>query len=396
MDSSKFPIGIQDFEKIRREGLGYVDKTSQIHYLVSTGCYYFLSRPRRFGKSLLISTLKAFFEGRRDLFKGLAIDRLATDWTPRPVLHLDLNTQKYETPQSLTEILNDTLRKWEALYGAEESEKASLSLRFLGIIRRAHAKSGQRVAILVDEYDKPLLQAIGNDALETDYRNTLKAFYGALKSGDAHIQFALLTVVTKFGKISVFSDLNNLQDISMSNAVIDICGLTETEITANFEADIRALADAQGLSYEDACRRLREDYDGYHFEHHTVGLYNPFSVLSTLKERKFASYWFETGTPTFLVQLLRQSDYDLTTLPHVETGSDVINSIYADNSPIPVLYQSGYLTIKDYDSRFDIYTLGFPNREVEEGFCRFLVPFYTSKNKNFNSQTRNIDRWVVG
>ena len=277
-------------------------------------------------------------------------------------------------------ILNNALTRWEKIYGDEPSE-ASFSLRFAGIIRRAHELTGQRVVILVDEYDKPMLQAINNEELQREFRNTLKPFYGALKTMDGDIKFALLTGVTKFGKVSVFSDLNNLNDISMDKQYVSLCGMTEEEIHRYFEDDLRRLATAQDMTYEETCTRLKEAYDGYHFRQNSEGIYNPFSVLNTFAKQEFGSYWFETGTPTYLVELLKQNHYNLEQMSHEETNSEVLNSIYADESPIPVIYQSGYLTIKDYDPRFENYILGFPNREVEEGFIKFLMPFYTNVNK---------------
>lgn len=376
MGSILYPVGIQNFEKIRNDGYFYVDKTALIYQLVKTGSYYFLSRPRRFGKSLLISTLDAYFSGKRELFEGLAMEQLEKDWVKRPVLHLDLNTQKYDSPESLEDKLNAALVGWERIYGTEPSEK-SLSMRFEGIIQRASLQSGHRVAILVDEYDKPILQAIGNDELQMQYRDILQAFYGAMKSMDGHIKFGLLTGVTKLGKVSVFSSLNNLMDLSMWNEYIPLCGITEQELHDYFEESITALAQAQGMTYEEACTELRECYDGYHFAENSIGLYNPFSLLNTFAQRKFGSYWFETGTPTYLVELLKMHHYNLYNMAHEQTSADVLNSIdVSSTNPIPVIYQSGYLTIKDYDKRFGIYTLGFPNREVEEGFIKYLLPFY--------------------
>ena len=297
--SKLYPVGVQNFEKVILGGYEYVDKTALIYQLFNTGSYYFLSRPRRFGKSLLLSTLEAYAQGKKELFKGLALEKLEKDWTVYPVLHLDLNTQKYDTPESLTSILNDNLCIWESRYGARESE-TSLSLRFQGIIRRACEQTGRRVVILIDEYDKPMLQAIGNETLQNEYRSTLKAFYGALKSMDGCIRFALLTGVTKFGKVSVFSDLNNLMDISMDDRYVEICGISEKEIHTYFEEDIHALATATGLTYEETCAELKSNYDGYHFTENAVGMYNPFSLLNTFAKKKFGSYWFETGTPTYL------------------------------------------------------------------------------------------------
>ena len=283
MSNKIYPIGIQNFEKIRRDGY-FIDKTALVYQMVKTGSYYFLSRPRRFGKSLLISTLEAYFQGKKELFEGLAMEKLEKDWIRYPVLHLDLNIEKYDTPESLDKILNDNLVYWESLYGARPSE-TSFSLRFAGIIQRACEKTGRRVAILVDEYDK-------------------------------------------------------------------------------------------------LCDDLKAYYDGYHFTHHSIGMYNPFSLLNAFKYKEFGNYWFETGTPTYLVKLLKKHHYDLERMAHEETDSQVLNSIDSESTnPIPVIYQSGYLTIKGYDEEFGMYRLGFPNREVEEGFVRFLLPFYANVNK---------------
>lgn len=377
MEQQKYPIGIQSFEKIRKENFAYVDKTALVYRLANEGNYYLLSRPRRFGKSLLISTFEAYFLGQRELFEGLAIETLEQKWTVFPVLHLDLNNQKYDTPESLLQILDVNVSYWEDRYGRNEKE-ATLSLRFAGVIRRAFEQSGQRVVILVDEYDKPLLQAIGNEALQAEYRATLKAFYSVLKTQDRYIRFGFLTGVTKFGKVSVFSDLNNLFDLSMDDRYQTLCGMTEEEIHANFDDTLHRLAEHNRLSYEEACRKLRLRYDGYHFVENGVGIYNPFSLLGTLATLKFGSYWFETGTPSYLVELLKQDRYLLPKLTEEQVSADFINSIDSvSKNPIPVIYQSGYLTIKDYDERFQIYSLGFPNQEVEEGFTRYLVPFYT-------------------
>ena len=372
-----YPIGIQNFESLRRDGYCYVDKTAKIYELARTGRYYFLSRPRRFGKSLLVSTLEAYFQGKKELFEGLAIEGLEKEWKQYPVLHLDLNTRKYESEDSLSELLDEYLIGWENIYGKNEAEKG-LERRFAGVIRRAHEKTGERVAILIDEYDKPMLQAIGDQGRQDCFRSTLKAFYGALKSEDGHIKFALLTGVTKFGKVSVFSDLNNLMDISMDERHFDICGITERELTENFSEDIRILADNNGQTFEQAREQLKEYYDGYHFNQYSPGMYNPFSILSTFAKGRYGSYWFETGTPTYLVELLKKHKYDLYRMAHEKTTSNVLDSIdSASTNPIPVIYQSGYLTIKGYIPEPRIYELGFPNREVEEGFMNFLLPYYT-------------------
>jgi hypothetical protein len=381
MSTKIYPIGIQNFEKIRNDGYLYIDKTALMYQMVKTGSYYFLSRPRRFGKSLLISTLEAYFQGKKELFTGLAVERLEKDWIKYPILHLDLNIEKYDTPESLDNILEKSLTAWEKLYGAEPSER-SFSLRFAGIIERACKQAGQRVVILVDEYDKPMLQAIGNEKLQKQFRDTLKPFYGALKTMDGYIKFAFLTGVTKFGKVSVFSDLNNLDDISMRKDYVEICGVSDQELHENLDIELHEFAETQGLSYDKLCTKLKEYYDGYHFTHNSIGIYNPFSLLNAFKYKEFGSYWFETGTPTYLVKLLKKHHYDLERMAHEETDAQVLNSIDSESTnPIPVIYQSGYLTIKGYDERFGIYRLGFPNREVEEGFIRFLLPFYANVNK---------------
>lgn len=386
-----YPIGIQNFEKLRNEGFVYVDKTARMYTMVKEGNYYFLSRPRRFGKSLLISTLEAYFLGKKDLFEGLAIDSLEKDWIEYPVLHLDLNTEKYDSPESLENKLSVFLDSCESVYGSGKPG-CSLSVRFEDVIRRAKENTGRNVVILVDEYDKPMLQAIGNEPLQKAFRNTLKSFYGALKSMDACIRFALLTGVTKFGKVSVFSDLNNLNDISMDHRYYDICGISEDELHRYFDSSIRELAKANGQTFEQACLQLEKDYDGYHFTFDTPGMYNPFSILNTLSKSRYGSYWFETGTPTFLVELLQASDFNLEQMAGMEADSDMLGSIFNDDNPIPVIYQSGYLTIKGYDPRFGLYKLGFPNREVENGFMKFLLPFYTAK-RNTNSSFE-ISRFV--
>ena len=372
----KYPVGIQNFEDLRKEGYCYVDKTELMYQLVQSGKYYFLSRPRRFGKSLLLSTIQAYFEGKKELFRGLAIEQLEQEWNIYPILHLDLNAQKYDTPESLYSMLNDALCNWESQYETRSSETTH-SLRFQGVIQRAAEKYGQQVVVLIDEYDKPMLQAIGNEALQTEYRNTLKAFYGVLKSCDKYLRFAMLTGVTKFSKVSVFSDLNNLMDISLSSRFASICGITEQELHQYFKEDIRLLGESQGMSPEDTAQELKQWYDGYHFSDRSEDIYNPFSLLNTFAQRQFGSYWFETGTPTFLVELLKHCRYDLNRLTQEMAMADSLNGIDSmEENPVPILYQSGYLTIKDFDREFRYYTLGFPNKEVEEGFTKFLLPHY--------------------
>ena len=375
-----YPVGIQNFESLRKDGFFYVDKTALMYRLVTTGRYYFLSRPRRFGKSLLISTLEAYFQGKRELFDGLAVASLEKEWKRYPVIHLDLNAKKFDGPEDLIRLIDRQLLVLEEEYGKVKTDE-TIDDRFVSLIRNMNGRTGERVVILVDEYDKPLLQAIGNDALQNEYRAILKAFYGVLKSMDGYIRFALLTGVTKFGKVSVFSDLNNLMDISMREEYADICGVSEEELLRDFDEDIRALALNNGQTYEQACAQLKEDYDGYHFCPDSPGIYNPFSLLNTFSAKRYGSYWFETGTPTYLVELLKKSDYDLEQMSREETDSETLDSIFTGDNPIPVIYQSGYLTIKKYDKEFGLYTLGFPNREVEEGFLKFLMPYYAKSDR---------------
>lgn len=374
----KYPIGIQNFEKIRREGYVYVDKTALVYKLVNEGCYYFLSRPRRFGKSLLISTLEAYLSGKKELFKGLAIEQLEKDWTEYLIFHLDLNVGEYLSKESLYEKLDAFLTPLEEQYGTLPSLHEA-GQRFEYVIRQAYKKTGKRIVILVDEYDKPLLATIAHPELQDSFRTTLKAFYGVLKSMDGYIKFALLTGVTKFGKVSVFSDLNNLIDLSMNRRYQQICGITKEEIVKYFEESVQELADGYGISYDDALARLKEDYDGYHFVNNGVDIYNPFSLLNTFANCEFDRYWFETGTPSYLVEVMKQDNYSLPDLTREQVTGDFLNSIDSmSKNPIPLIYQSGYLTIKAYDNRFGFYTLGFPNKEVEEGFADYLLPFYTN------------------
>lgn len=377
----KYPIGIQNFGEIRRNGYAYVDKTALMYKLVSEGKYYFLSRPRRFGKSLFLSTLESYFSGEKELFEGLAVSQQEQEWKQYPILHLDLNTELYDTKEALENKLNLFLANLEDQYGRNPNER-TLGTRFEGTIRRIFEKTGRQVVILVDEYDKPLLQAIGNEGLQTSYRNILKAFYGAVKSCDRYIRFAFMTGVTKFGKVSVFSDLNNLIDLSLDRRYASVCGITEEELHKCFDSSVQELASLNRMSIEECYEKLKRDYDGYHFDHDTPGIYNPFSLLNTLASGQFRDYWFETGTPSFLVYQLQKTGYLLDAMTEEELSADTLNSIdVMDENPLPLLYQSGYLTIKSYERRFASYKLGFPNREVEQGFIRYLLPFYTPKTR---------------
>ena len=374
----KYPLGIQNFESVRENGYLYIDKTAMIWQIATNGKCYFLSRPRRFGKSLLISTLEAYFRGQKELFKGLAIENLEQEWREYPVLHMDMNARNYANKDALLAELNKHLEMWEAEYGDEYKDRAPEE-RFQHVIMNAYKKTGQKVVILVDEYDKPLLQTVNDKALQEDYRATLKAFYGVEKSMDGYIRFALFTGVTKFSKVSVFSDLNNLTDISMDARYVELCGITEKEIRHTLDAQVGEMAEANDMSKDECYEKLKERYDGYHFEADTVGIYNPYSLLSALSSKSFKDYWFETGTPSYLIELLKNSNYPLDNLGTEELTASVLGNIdTVDQSPIPVLYQSGYLTLKGYDKEFEMYRLGFPNLEVERGFTRFLIPYYTT------------------
>lgn len=379
----KYPIGIQTFEKIRTGGYAYVDKTQFVYKLVTEGSCYFLSRPRRFGKSLLLSTLKAYFLGQKELFDGLAIADLEKEWTEYPVLHFDFNTGKYTDSAALEEKIVHHLEKWEPLYGVKPKESQSLSTRFENVIAHAYEQTGQKVVILVDEYDKPLLESIGNPELQNEYRKVLKSFYGVEKTMDSCIRFAFFTGVTKFSKVSVFSDLNNLSDISLDYRYGAICGISEQEIRENFDTEVAELAVENSMTKDECYAMLKSSYDGYHFSAESAGMYNPFSLLKTLDCKRFGDYWFATGTPTFLVVVLQHTDYPLDKLTTEEVDVRTMDSVdMMYSNPIPLLFQSGYLTIKDFDKEFQSYRLGFPNEEVERGFAQFLATYYFAGGMN--------------
>lgn len=388
-----YPIGLQNFAKLREDGYVYVDKTTFIEKLTKSGKYYFLSRPRRFGKSLLLSTIEAFYQGRKDLFEGLAISKSKHDWQPHPVLHIALNAYEYVNPESVIDKFDYDFRLWEKVYG-EENQSAPHSDRFRYIIEQAYLKTGKRVVILVDEYDKPLLDTAGDKALQDTYRSQLKSIYGNLKTCDQYIEFAMLTGVSRFGKLSIFSDLKNLLDISLDEDYSAICGITAEEIRANFSEGVKELADRAGKSVEATYELLKENYDGYHFSPSSPDMYNPFSLLCSLKTREIGSYWFSTGTPTFLVEMIRRMEIDLRDLEHLEEDVNVLMDASFDlSNTVPIMYQSGYLTIKAYDRRFNTVTLGYPNREVERGFLNGLMKMFTA---NANGRTEfDVRRFVL-
>jgi len=384
----KLPIGIQSFKDLREKKFLYVDKTAYLSRLVNNSKVYFLSRPRRFGKSLFLSTLAAYFLGQKELFKDLYIEQAEEEqavreqrsaWLEYPVLYLDFNTGQYELSGALDETLSYFLDTEEPRYNLQKSG-LSHAKRFTSLIKAAYQQTGKQVVILVDEYDKPLLQTMGvNEELNEHYRNTLKAFYSVIKTCDQYIRFAFLTGVTKFSKISIFSDLNNLRDISMEKQYAGICGLSQTELEETFQQDIQVLADEQDLTYQEALAALKQWYDGYLFHPAGEGMYNPFSVLSALAKKEISSYWFGTGTPTFLVNFLKEAHYYIPDLDgNVElnqTGLETYRAVAQD--ALPILFQAGYLTIKKYIKDLRLYQLGFPNDEVRYGFLENLLPAYS-------------------
>lgn len=386
MEIIKYPIGIQTFADIINGGYKYVDKTQYVWQLVSRGKYYFLSRPRRFGKSLLVSTFEAFFKGKKDLFKGLYIADKEWDWCEYPVFHLALNGQDYKSVESLDETLNYFLSEWEKTYDIARNESfKSVSIRFANCIRRAYENTGRPVVILIDEYDQPLLQNIeqGKEELHNTLREHMQAFLAVIKAQDQYIRFAFLTGISKFSKVSVFSGLNNLNDISLDSETNAICGISESELSLNFQRSIENLAEAQDLTFESAKERLKKEYDGYHFSYKGEGVYNPFSLLNAFDKKSFKHYWTTTGTPSFLIKLLASRDWNLAELSGATVSeTDLLGADRYLRNPISLLFQSGYLTIKGYDKRFNEYTLDYPNEEVAEGFTSDLFNFCVYKKES--------------
>ena len=374
-----YPIGIQTFSKLREGNYVYVDKTELVYRMThGASGYIFLSRPRRFGKSLLTSTLHSYFEGRKDLFEGLAIEHLEKEWTSYPVLHFDMSTAKHMDKDRLLSELERKLYGYEQIYGRDESAIYT-NQRLESLIQRAYAQTGQKVVALIDEYDAPLLDVVHEEKELPKLRDVMRNFYSPLKACDPYLRFVFLTGITKFSQLSIFSELNNIKNISMLPEYAAICGITEEEIATQMDEDLDILAGRLNVNCEEVVKKLKAHYDGYHFTWPSPDIYNPFSLLNTFKYMRPEDYWFETGTPSYLVELLKHTHYALYELANTETDADVLNSIDSTSSnPVPVIYQSGYLTIKDYDSRFGIYKLGFPNLEVEEGFVKYLLPFYTS------------------
>ena len=379
--SRKLPIGVQNFEGLRKDGYLYVDKTKYIYELVHTGKQYFLSRPRRFGKSLFLSTLRAYWEGKKELFEGLDIVELEKDdpnaWQPHPVFYFDFNGKNYQSTTALEDVLDEQVSNLETVYGGDRS--LSLEARFRNLLKNAQKQTGRRCVVLVDEYDKSLLETIHNTELQEHNRAVFKGFFGTLKSYDEYLQFVLITGVTKFSKVSIFSDLNQLNDISMNKNYACICGITECELKETFMPEIRRMAAGNDISEERCLEKLRTTYDGYRFHPKGEGVYNPFSLLNAMAAEEFGSYWFSTGTPSFLVKKLVANGFDIRRFTDrtLYAGRSELSDYRTDNpNPVPLLYQTGYLTIVDYDARRQRCTLAFPNREVEQGFLESLLPAY--------------------
>lgn len=394
----KLPVGIQSFEEIRRNGYVYIDKTEYIWNLVESGKVYFLSHPRRFGKSLLVSTMEAYFLGERELFDGLSIQKLEDDrgekaWQSYPVIRFSLSGGDYHSEDGLALTLHMILKRYEEKYdlnGQYAVRGKTLPVRFKRLIEQLYAKTGRQVVILVDECDKPFLETmVVNTEQEERNRRLYNNFFSILKDEDQYLKFVFFTGVTKFGKVSIFSDLNQLEDISLTDDYSDICGITESELLDGFQPEITALSKTLHVNNEECVRQLRKMYGGFHFSGNGIGVYNPFSLMNALKQKRMSQYWFSTGTPTFLVNKLRRSSFTPESFINgVEiTEMNLVNYEDYNTNLIPLLYQSGYLTICNYDPQFQIYELKFPNDEVKYGFLHFL-PKTVSGTKNSETSLR--------
>lgn len=373
----RYPVGIQTFERLRKEGYVYLDKTDLVWKMTKESPYVFLSRPRRFGKSLLSSTLHSYFDGRKELFEGLKIMDLEKEWVQYPVVHIDLSTTKgkpsaAELQRSLSLMLDPLLQQ----YGRNYQEKTP-GEELQGLIRRAYEKTGKQVAVIVDEYDAPLLDVLHEEALLPDFRRVMQEFYVPLKASEPKIRFCFITGITKFSQLSIFSTINNLTNISLDDKYAAICGITEQEFVTDMAPDIAMLAEEYECTPEEMHARLKAQYDGYRFAGHSPEIYNPFSLLKCFNQRRISNYWFESGTPTFLIRQMQQFGTDLMGLEHIETVASAFDRpSEAMESALPLLYQSGYLTIKNYDRESDTYILAIPNKEVRIGFTEGLLPAY--------------------
>lgn len=383
----KYPVGIQDFEKLRNMGYVYADKTQYLMKMLESPAYYFLSRPRRFGKSLFLTTLEAYFKGKRELFKGLAIDRDETDWTPRPVIKLSLNGIEATSEESLYDHIGSTFAQYERSYGITPKVK-SLSVRFEDIIRTAYEQTDRKVVILIDEYDSPLLSTLENGKLNNSYRDTLKSVFTILKRADAHIHMAFITGVSRFSQTSLFSGTNHLEDISLDKNYSAICGITEGELKSVFRPGISNFATSLGISDEMMLGMLKENYDGYHFSKRSEDIYNPFSLLLALKKQEISNYWFESGTPSYLILALQRDNFYLPDLDCMETVESSLSAreSYMQN-PVALLYEAGYVTIKGYDNETEVFTLGLPNREVSTSFAEALLPIYSGWDPEYSKHS---------
>lgn len=373
----KYPIGQQSFENLRKENCLYVDKTAYIYQMLESGSrFYFLGRPRRFGKSLLLSTIQCVFEGKKDLFNGLFISNTDWQWDKYPVLRIDLNVERYAQPGLLDDVLDKLFSNWEAQYGVENIS-TNLSLRFHSIIEAAYQSTGRQVVILVDEYDKPLVANMNDNANFDHYRQRLASIYSHFKSSADHIRFVFLTGVSRFSKLNIFSDLNNINDISFDNAYADICGITEAELKTKFQQGIEALSGEYRCDNTEIYAELKENYDGYRFAQKGSEIYNPWSVLNAMAKKQIANYWNETGLPTLIAESLGHIDSNLSDLLDTDCSLDELRGLDLQSPmPIPLLYQTGYLTIKSYNRQLDDYHIGLPNKEVRQGLFDMLLPFY--------------------
>ena len=375
-----YPIGIQTFEKIRKGGFLYVDKTKYIYDVCHPGQFVFLSRPRRFGKSLLTSTFDAYFSGKKELFKGLAIEKLETEWKHYPVLHFDLSDIKKGTTEECELNLHSQLEDFERTYGCEKGSE-DLTIRFRELVKNISRKTESQVVVLIDEYDAPLLTVLHDSERLEPMRTLLQSFYSPLKKLDQYLRFVFITGISKFSQLSIFSQLNNLNNISMLPQYAGICGITEQELKDNFQEGITELGKVNNMTKDEVLAKLKLKYDGYRFSRNAEGVYNPFSLLSAMDNRDFNNYWFSTGTPTFLVKMMKRFHTDLTKLDGSEAGADDFDAPTENmHSVLPLFYQSGYLTIKGYDPILSNYTLGYPNEEVKVGLMHALLPFYVVKD----------------
>ena len=392
-----YPIGIQTFERIRKENKLYIDKTEYIYRMAhSGGCYFFLGRPRRFGKSLLVSTLDSYFSGKKELFDGLAIENLETEWEEYPVLHFSMATAKHVDVPALKSELNLKLLQYEKIYGKGEGEENE-NQRLMGIIMRAFQKTGKQAVVLIDEYDAPLLDVAHEKENLDALRQVMRNFYSPLKDCEPYLRFVFLTGITKFSQVSIFSELNNIKNISMDDEYAGICGITKEELLTQMSEDIDVLAGAQGISRENAIAKLTEYYDGYHFSPSSPDVFNPYSLLNCFADKKYGAYWFSSGTPTFLINMMRKFEVLPSEISKVEADESEFDAPTENMSTLmPLLYQSGYITIKDYDREFNYYTLDVPNKEVKVGLTKALIPYYVTQNTLATTNTaRRIAQCLV-